>query len=129
MNNVPQIGLLALITANLFNRPVDTELDVKQAFLSKLTAMAKASPVRSCRFFAMVPDKDTGGSYLKPTYFSTGVGPCGRFVTNLECILMKGGVVIKQTSYDPENPHIPSEKKSFAYRQDDIKGRIETIDN
>lgn len=75
---------------------------------------------------------------VKEVTFTLGMGPCGRFVTELDWRFDQHYLVIEQTSY-PEAPKAASKEwfdwlkdpdvtnreiKTFVYKMSDVHGRI-----
>lgn len=100
-----------------------------------------ASPVKSIKFFCRVPETFNGkpirmSCTVDPLEFKLGVGPCGLFVYDLQCLTYNSDTVVILQKAD--NRHLRGtggevplvdEHKEFIYKLSDVHGRITKVLN
>lgn len=81
-------------------------------------------PITEISFKVSRPDGHYGLHKIVDTVFALGLGPCGRHVTRLDCVVTDGVMKIAQTSYataepDPEG----TEEKALRAMRDHYRPR------
>lgn len=88
--------------------------------------------IKSIEFLVRRPD--TGPDDVSKAVFQLGMGPCGKNVSELEANIKDGMLIIAQetSTYHPASVEKGgrefwvNESKTFAYKMDDVVGRIVT---